>query len=197
LKLHPNGAVRLARLSVPGTIRERYIVQLPLDDEHDRAGNSLVYGYGLRTLMSIGAMQRRLARAAIVDGFVNPHDPIDVVRWGLSRRMPASEARTTALALLDKLSMASRSTRALVARLGVNVRAKHFVSRGLDGESVGLEEQRAPVGPGSDWRGVAAAISTLEQLVEPDRAQLAGLLASGDLDIARAWAQENLMASER
>jgi len=197
IRAQPDGAVRLARVSVPGTMRERCIVQLPIDDGHDRAGNSLVYGFGLRTLMGIGAVQRRHALVSIVRGYVNPHDPIDVVRWGLSRRLPESERKAGTLATLDSLAIASRTTRAIVGRLGIDrVRAEHLDARGWAFElpDEGLDTSTAP---SSDWSGVGAAIDTLAQLVEHDRAQLAGLLASGDLDIARAWAQQNLMDGER
>lgn len=197
IRTQPDGAVRLARVSVPGTMRERCIVQLPIDDGHDRAGNSLVYGFGLRTLMGIGAVQRRHALVAIVRGYVNPHDPIDVVRWGLSRRLPESERKVGTLATLDSLALASRTTRAIVGRLGIDrVRAEHLDARGwaFEQPDEGLDTS---AGPSSDWSGVGAAIDTLAQLVEHDRAQLAGLLASGDLDIARAWAQQNLMNGER
>jgi len=156
-----------------------------------------VYGYGLRTLMSIGAAQRRHTLVSIVRGYLNPHDPIDVVRWALTRRLPSStRSKTEALDMLDRLALASRSTRAMVAKLGIdNVRADHVAERILGCEPD--EQQPDEQQPGSSWAGVASAITQLEQLVEPDRAQLAALLASGELGIARAWAQENLLASER
>jgi len=151
-------------------------------------GNSLVYGFGLRTLMCVGAATRRAALAEIVTGHVNPHDPIDVFRWSLTRRMPKSEHAAELLSLVDTLALAARATRARVARYGINAGAEQLRSRDALGE---LFSSAPP-----SWEGVAAAISTLDQLTGRDRAELAGLLASNELDVARAWAQENLLASE-
>jgi hypothetical protein len=174
---------------MPGTTRERCIVQLPTDDARDRLGNSLVYGFGLRTIMGIGAATRRAALGAIVTGLVNPHDPVDVFRWGLVRRMPASAHTGELLALVDTLALAARATRARVSRYGIDLGAEQVRAR----EGVG--ELFSRVAP--NWSGVATAIDTLEQLTGRDRAELAGLLASDDLDVARAWAQENLMSAEQ
>ena len=183
------GSFRLGRVSMPGTTRERCIVQLPTDDARDRAGNSLVYGFGLRTLMGVGAATRRAALGAIVTGLVNPHDPVDVFRWSLVRRMPAGAHTGELLALVDTLALAARATRARVSMYGIDIGAEQLRTR------EGVDESISRSSP--NWSGVAAAIDTLEQLAGQDRAELAGLLASDDLDVARAWAQENLMSAEQ
>jgi hypothetical protein len=185
-----DGSIRLARISVPGTTRERCIAQVPFDDARDAANNSMVYGYGLRTLMSIGAATRRMALADIVEAKVNPHDPIDVVRWGLARRMKERVAglewQGKLLESLDALALEVRITRERVSERGVNITARQIRQRPTE-----------PTRPEpSSWDGVAAAIGTLDQLRAGDRAVVAGLLASGDVDVARAWAQENLMHGE-
>ena len=196
------GLARLARVSVPGHVRERVIVQLPADDASERAGNSLVYGYGLRSLMALAGASRRYTFHAIAGGAVNPHDPADAVRWALSRRvgeqaLGSTRELTTAMMVVSRLSLLARQTRARIALDGIDVAASEIVNaQPANDTSETIESQRANLPP-ERWDAIASGLDALASVGPADLAELAGLLASGDLANARAWAQERRMQAER